>query len=99
MAQYDLFRDPAGKGFLLDVQSDLLEALNVRAVVPLLPETTAPTAASRLNPTFDIGGETHVMMTQFISAVPAAILKAPAGDLSANFDTVTAALDMLFHGF
>ena len=30
MAQYDLFADPAENGYLLDVQSDLLEGLNVR---------------------------------------------------------------------
>jgi hypothetical protein len=27
MAQYDLFADPAENGYLLDVQSDLLEGL------------------------------------------------------------------------
>jgi toxin CcdB len=39
------------------------------------------------------------MMTQYIAAVPATILKAPSGDLSSQADPVTAALDMLFHGF
>ena len=99
MAQYDLFPDPAGNGYLLDVQSDLLEGLNVRAVVPLLPQGRAPIAASRLNPVFDIGGTAHLMMTQYIAAVPASILKATVGNLSGNHDAVTSALDMLFHGF
>lgn len=99
MAQYDLFPDPAGNGYLLDVQSDLLEGLNVRAVVPLLPQGRAPLAASRLNPVFDIDGTAHLMMTQYIAAVPARLLKAPVGDLSADFAAVTSALDMLFHGF
>ena len=99
MAQYDLFANPAGGGYLLDVQSDLLVGLNVRAVVPLLPQGDAPAAASRLNPVFEIGGAAHVMMTQYIAAVPASILKAPLGDLSARFDAITSALDMLFHGF
>ena len=99
MAQYDLFLDPSGNGYLLDVQNDLLEGLNVRAVVPLLPQGNAPIAVSRLNPVFEINGEAHLMMTQYIAAVPASILKAPAGDLSENFDAITSALDMLFHGF
>jgi toxin CcdB len=99
MAQYDLFPDPSGNGYLLDVQSDLLEGLNVRAVVPLLPQMRAPIAASRLNPVFEIEGAVHLMMTQYIAAVPASILKAPVGDLSERFDAVTSALDMLFHGF
>ncbi len=99
MAQYDLFPDPAGNGYLLDVQSDLLDGLNVRAVVPLLPQANAPTAASRLNPAFEIEGAAHLMMTQYIAAVPVGILKAPVGDVSEKFDAITSALDMLFHGF
>ncbi|GAK34565.1 plasmid maintenance protein CcdB [Iodidimonas nitroreducens] len=99
MAQYGLFPDPAGNGYLLDVQSDLLEGLNVRAVVPLLPQECAPMAASRLNPVFEIDGTAHLMMTQYIAAVPVGILNAPIGDLSTKFDAITAALDMLFHGF
>ena len=99
MSQYDLFADPAGKGYLLDVQSDLLEGLNVRAVVPLLPKDSAPIAASRLNPVFQIYGAPYLMMTQYIAAVPVGILKGRVGDLSERFDAVTAALDMLFHGF
>lgn len=99
MAQYDLFANPVDHGYLLDVQNDLLEELNVRAVVPLLPQGNAPIAASRLNPVFEIDGEAHLMMTQYIAAVPASVLKAPVGDLSEKFDAVTAALDMLFHGF
>ncbi|MEI4234167.1 CcdB family protein [Roseovarius sp. D22-M7] len=99
MAKYALFGNPAGGGYLLDMQSDLLDDLNVRAVVPLLPKDDAPVAASRLNPVFEIEGTAHVMMTQYIAAVPATILKAPLGDLSPQADPVTAALDMLFHGF
>lgn len=99
MAQYDVFPNPGGDGYLLDVQSDLLEGLNVRAVVPLLPRQAAPMAAGRLNPLFEIEGATHVMMTQFIAAVPASILKAPAAELSGRSDVVSSALDMLFHGY
>ena len=54
MAKYDVFANPGGGAYLLDVQSNLLDDLNVRAVVPLLPEDDAPLAASRLNPVFEI---------------------------------------------
>lgn len=99
MAQYDLFPNPSGNGYLLDVQSDLLGGLNTRAVAPLLPQSAAPIAASRLNPVFEVEGAAHLMMTQFIAAVPTRMLQAPCGNLSENFDAITAALDMLFHGF
>ena len=99
MAQYDLHPDQAGKGCLLDVQSDLLEGLNVRTMVPLLLQNNSPVAASRLNPIFEVDGASHVMMTQYIAAVPLSILKEPFGDLSEQSDAITSALDMLFHGF
>ena len=99
MAQYDLFADPGGNGYLLDVQNDLLEGLNVRAVVPLLPQDRAPIAASRLNPMFQIDGAPYLMMTQYVAAVPIGILRAHFGNLSDRFDAITSALDMLFHGF
>jgi len=99
MARYDLFADPAGNGYLLDVQSDLLEGLNVRTVVPLMPQARAPMSVSRLNPVFQIEGSAHLMMTQFIAAVPASLLKAPVGQVSDRSDAITAALDMLFQGF
>lgn len=99
MPQYDLYPSPAGRGFLLDVQSDLLGALNTRVVVPLLPEDEAPVPARRLNPIFDIAGVRHVMATQFMSAIQTRHLAAPSGSLADKTDEITAAIDMLTHGF
>jgi toxin CcdB len=48
---------------------------------------------------FLIGGAGHVMMTQFVAAVPVLELGAAAGSLAAERDRVTAALDMLTQGF
>lgn len=86
MAQYDLFPDPAGTGYLLDVQSDLLAGLNVWAVVPFLPQERAPVAAQspELNPDFEIDGEAHVMMTQYIAAVSRVLIR---GQTSFGFVT------------
>ncbi len=98
MARHDVFTGPSG-GYLLDVQSDLLDGLNTRVVVPLMPRDAAPTPARRLNPVFDIDGHAHVMVTQFMAAVPVAILTGPAGDLRTQADEITQAIDMLMQGF
>ena len=45
MAQYQVFEGP--DGYLLDVQTDFLSGLNVRAVVPLMPPDRAPKPAGR----------------------------------------------------
>ena len=81
------------------MQTDLLYGLHTRVVVPLLPEENAPRPARTLNPVFEIAGTGHVMATQFLSAVPASILRTAVGNLRDHSDDVTRALDMVFHGF
>lgn len=99
MAKYDVFPNPSGDGFLLDVQTDLLSDLNTRVVVPILPRSRAPKPATRLNPSFDIDGEPVVMVTQFMAAVPVGILKSSVASLEEEFEKITVAIDMLMQGF
>lgn len=99
MARHDVYPNPGGPGYLLDVQADLLDGLNTRIVVPLFPEKDAPQPAARLNPVFEIEGLRIVMTTQFLAAVPASILKTPVTNLSGQFAEITNALDMVFQGF
>ncbi|WP_299154534.1 CcdB family protein [uncultured Tateyamaria sp.] len=97
MARFDVFASDSG--LLLDVQSDLLDVLTTRVVVPLIPLDQAPTPARRLNPIFDLDGTQLLMATQFIATVPTSILGDRHSSLSAAQDEITAALDMLFTGF
>ncbi len=99
MAKYEVFANPDGAGYLLDVQADLLDTLNTRIVVPLTPLSIAPKPAKRLNPVFEIEGERVVMLPQFLASVPIAILKIPVANLAGRFDEITNALDMVFVGF
>ena len=99
MPKYDVFPNPSGEGYLLDVQTDLLSDLNTRVVVPLLPQSSAPKPATRLNPIFDFEDQPVVMVTQFMAAVPTGILKISVGKLDEEFEKITVAIDMLFQGF
>ncbi|WP_027059204.1 CcdB family protein [Mesorhizobium loti] len=99
MARYDFYRNDESDGYLLDVQSDILEGLSTRVVVPLMPPKIAPLPGRRLNPTFAINGKDHVMVTQFLSAFSVSELRNPEGNLSRHHDDIVAALDMLFQGF
>lgn len=99
MARFDLYPAPSGGGYLLDVQSDLLDGLNTRVVVPVMPLDHAPRPAAILNPVIDIAGHPHALVTQFLSAVPASLLRNPAGSLAPKADQVTRALDFLYQGF
>ena len=48
MAKYDVFANPDGEGHLLEVQANLLDELNTRVVVPLVPHSGAIKNLGRL---------------------------------------------------
>ncbi|WP_417247559.1 CcdB family protein [Celeribacter sp.] len=98
MARFDIYPSPDRAGYLLDVQADLMGGLNTRVVVPLMPVDAAPAPAKRLNPVLDIRSERYVMVTQFLSAVPAFILKTPVASLAQHDTEITGALDILLTG-
>ncbi len=98
MARYDVYANPSGS-YVLDVQADLLDDLKTRVVIPLLIRTLAPIPAKRLNPSFEIEGVDHILVTQFMVAIPASTLKKPVMNLSSSHDEIITALDMVFRGF
>lgn len=100
MARFDVYARPDGAaGYVLDVQADMLSGLNTRIVVPLLRVADAPIPAKRLNPVFEIGTEPHVMVTQFMAAIPRALLRNPVTTLDDRDSEIMAALDMVLTGF
>lgn len=99
MPRYDVYPAAGGQGYLVDLQTDLLDGLNTRVVAPLLPEAVAPTPARTLDLIVEIGGTRHVLATQFLAAVPTAILGTPVASLAARAEEITRAVDMLFQGF
>ncbi len=98
MACFDIHRTAGG--LVVDVQSDLVEILNTRVAVPLIPPERAPKPARRLNPVFELpDAGPVVLVTQYIAAVPRAELGLPVASLAHERDAIRAALDMLFTGF
>lgn len=99
MARFDVYSGPEIEGYLLDCQADLLSGLNTRLVVPLMPVAIAPKAAARLNPVFQIAGTPHVMVTQFMAAVPVSLCRERVVSLRDEALTIGNAIDMLLSGF
>ncbi len=99
MARFDVFQNEGGIGYLMDVQSDILNGLNTRVVAPLLPKLSAPSPAQRLNPVFEVEGQEVLMATQFIAAIPERELRVCVGSLAGQQHEISTALDMLFLGF
>ena len=98
MAQYDVY-ELAAAGWVVDVQSDLLDPLATCVVVPLMPRDAAPTPARRLNPVLNVDGQERVLVPQFLAAVQRSALTGPVANVADDRDAITAALDMVFQGF
>lgn len=99
MARYNVYPNPGGAGYLLDVQAEVHGLLNTRIVIPLLPLAIAPTPARTLNPLFELNGETVSMVTQYMAAVPVALLKGKIASVEDRRTEIVAALDLLLQGF
>lgn len=105
MARFDVYTN-IGKSvrsvpFLMDIQSELLDHLNRRVVVPMyhLEKFRDIKLPKDLAPVFKIQGVDCVMQTIEMSSVPTSILKHPVANLGRKQHIITAAMDRLFNGF
>jgi toxin CcdB len=102
MAQFDVYRNPvdANDGFpyVLDVQSDHLEHLNLRVVVPLVRAEVVDPPLPGLNPRFLVEDSTVVMATTLIGGLPARSLRELITNLGDHRRDIVGAIDILITG-
>ena len=96
MPQFDVHR--LAKGLVVNCQSDLLEPIDSRLVVPLIPRANRAKSAERLNPVLKFRGEESVLLTQAAAAVRRSELGTVVGSLADRSFEVTGALDVLLTG-
>ena len=99
MAQFDYYPRSEAPGFLVNVQSDLMDHLSTRMVVPLLPASKAPPPQKRLNMVFEVKGRRHVFLTHLMAAVALEELGLVQGSLKDHKEGIERALHMVFYGF
>lgn len=105
MARFDVYRNSNDKAndvpYLLDVQSNILDGLDSRIVVPLRRRDRFPSVSlpSNLMPTFNVEGIECILETPKLAAVPVRILKTRVGSMEEHRFEIGAALDFLFQGF
>ncbi len=102
MAQFDVYRNTnsatAGEiPYLLDVQTDLLDILKTRVIVPLEVCGDAKPAQT-LTPVFDIENTLVMMSTPELAGIPARYLGEYVTSLASQRQEIMAALDLLFSG-
>ena len=104
MPQFAVHRNPNAAThtaipFLLDVQSELLETLNTRVVVPLyLPAAVQDGIIATLMPRMEIDGEPYIAVTPELAGISRKSLGIQVSDASHRRYDIIAALDLLLTG-
>ena len=86
--------------YLLDIQSDLLDQLNTRVIIPIYLKIAAPLQQiTRLAPAVEVENRPCVLVTPQIAAIPARELGEPVTTLKDRRAEVLSAVDLLITGF
>jgi toxin CcdB len=100
--QFDVYRNPApaseGFPYVLDIQADILQHLNLRVVVPLVRADAVDPPMPGLNPKFVVEESTVVMATTLIGGLPARCLREPVTNLASHRYDIIGAIDLLVTG-
>jgi toxin CcdB len=98
--QFAVYPMPRGRtGFMVDVQSRLLEDLATRVVIPLVPQAFAPRIPMKtLNPVLPFNGAAFMLMTQNMASILVSQMGRSVGTLAAERDQIVRAIDALLSG-
>lgn len=96
MARFDLYK--VGEIWVVDCQSDLLDGLQTRFVIPLLGTEKIAAFSARLNPEFDIEGTTLRLFPQGAATLSRRELGQRHGSLAEHGLGIIDAIDMLVSG-
>ncbi|WP_312626825.1 CcdB family protein [Scandinavium sp.] len=101
--QYVVYRNNGNRQaypYLLDVQSDIIEELNTRIVIPLYPASrlTAP-PVRRLTPILNVEGTDYLVMTHEMASVRMAQIGDQVMNARPWRQNIKNALDFVFDDF
>ncbi len=104
MAQFDVYANPnpatiRSIPYLLDIQTDLLNNLTTRVVIPLYSASVMGKAAKHLNLEFTIKRAAVIMSTAELAGVAVNSLGDKVCSLKEHRNEIIAAIDFLVTGF
>jgi toxin CcdB len=98
MAQFDVHQAEAEGALVVDCQSDLLDELGTRVVIPLYPPDKAGWSFPRLTPTILFGERSFTLATPDMATVATRELGPPLGSISDQRYVILNAIDFLLTG-
>ncbi len=104
MSQFAVHRNPnpatrAAIPLLLDVQSELLDTLDTRVVIPLyVPAAVQDGVIAMLMPGIEVDGKSYIAVTPELAGISRKSLGAEVSNVSHRRYDIVAALDLLLTG-
>lgn len=103
MAQYDVHRNPSssastGIPYVVVIQSDLLDALPTRLVVPLSTGDGLPKMPPALCPLVVVDGQRLYALAHYAAPLPAKSLKRPVANIAVHGHAIVSAIDAVLSG-
>ena len=104
MARFDIRRNANAATsdqfpYLVEVQSDLLDQLRTRVVIPLMSIERYGSPIERLNPVLEVEERAYVAVTSEMAGVHLSALGAVVASVAERSHEFTAAVDFLLQGF
>ncbi len=104
MAQFDVHVNRSAGSeadfpYLLDIQSNLVDVVQTRVVVPLMPLDRFGTPIERLNPVFEIDGARYAAVFTELAGVHRSVLGEVVASFAERSHEITSAADFLIQGF
>ncbi len=101
--QYMVYRNNGNSKaypYLLNVQSDIIDELHTRVVIPLYPVNKLSTApVKRLTPIISVEGNDYLVMTHEMASIRLSQMGEAVLDARPSRQSIKNALDFIFDGF
>ena len=98
MPQFDVHAMRSTDALAVNCQSDLLDSLETRLIIPLLRSHDVPWSFPRLAPLIRFQDEEYVLATPLAAAVHKSELRDAVGTLAEHRLTIVGAMDLLVSG-
>jgi len=103
MAQYDVFPNPSrsradGIPCVVVIQSELLDGLATRLVIPLAQPDAIDKVPTALCPSINVNGQRLHALAHYAAPLPAKLLRRPLANVAAQASALVGAMDAVLSG-
>lgn len=99
MSRFDIYATTGHSEYAIDVQSEFVDFLPTRLVIPLLEEHAISKRIPAIHLPIVVNGKTLYTVTNMMAAVPARQLRKRVGSAAHLSYDITSAIDFLLQGF